>query len=376
MTLRDRYDAVVIGAGPAGGAAAIVLASSGVSVLLAERCGWPRPKVCGCCLAAAGVESLQDLGVPSPRAVRLDRAAVRAGGQTAAFTTPGIAVIRREALDAAIVERAAAAGAEFLPRASARAFADGRVRLLTDGHSIGVRAASIIVADGLAGSSVAHIDAMRPRVSTFSRMGLGAILDVGVIRDAGLDADAVNMLVGRRGYVGLVRDANGRFIAGAAVPPRAVRESGPAAAVLGCIRDALGREPDRLLRGAVGDVAWRGTPLLTRTRAREHGRILVAGDAAAYAEPFTGGGMTWAVRSGIGAAGHALEMIAERYAPGAWTRAHGGTVGDALTRCRLVSTLLRAPMLAPAALRACGFSGSIRAAAAGIALGPRHGAAA
>jgi len=43
----DRFDAVVIGAGPAGSATAILLARLGWSVALVERQRFPRRKVCG-----------------------------------------------------------------------------------------------------------------------------------------------------------------------------------------------------------------------------------------------------------------------------------------------------------------------------------------
>jgi hypothetical protein len=51
-----RFDAVVVGAGPAGSAAAILLARAGWSVALVERQRFPRRKVCGECIAG---ESLQ-----------------------------------------------------------------------------------------------------------------------------------------------------------------------------------------------------------------------------------------------------------------------------------------------------------------------------
>jgi choline dehydrogenase-like flavoprotein len=48
MTLsRTKYDLIVIGAGPAGCAAAITAARTGASVLLHERGHFPRHKVCG-----------------------------------------------------------------------------------------------------------------------------------------------------------------------------------------------------------------------------------------------------------------------------------------------------------------------------------------
>ena len=44
------------------------------------------------------------------------------------------------------------------------------------------------------------------------------------------------------------------------------------------------------------------TPQLRRTRVAGRGRVMAIGDSAGYVEPFTGEGMTWAMKSGIAAA--------------------------------------------------------------------------
>src|SRR5262249_23647918 len=49
-TSERRWDAVVVGAGPAGALAARELARLGAAVLLVDRATFPRWKVCGCCL--------------------------------------------------------------------------------------------------------------------------------------------------------------------------------------------------------------------------------------------------------------------------------------------------------------------------------------
>ena len=56
----DPYDAVVIGAGPAGGIAALGLARAGRRVLLVDKQRFPRAKVCGCCLNASAVATLRE----------------------------------------------------------------------------------------------------------------------------------------------------------------------------------------------------------------------------------------------------------------------------------------------------------------------------
>ncbi len=57
------YDAIIIGAGPAGSSAAILLARAGWQVALVEKQQFPRRKVCGECIAASNLPLLDGLGV-------------------------------------------------------------------------------------------------------------------------------------------------------------------------------------------------------------------------------------------------------------------------------------------------------------------------
>ena len=57
------HDAVVIGAGPAGSAAARLLAEAGWQVALVEKAEFPRRKVCGAFISATSVPVLKACGV-------------------------------------------------------------------------------------------------------------------------------------------------------------------------------------------------------------------------------------------------------------------------------------------------------------------------
>jgi flavin-dependent dehydrogenase len=61
--MSERFDAVIIGGGPAGATAAILLARAGWSVALLERQRFPRPKVCGEYLSATNLPLFDALGV-------------------------------------------------------------------------------------------------------------------------------------------------------------------------------------------------------------------------------------------------------------------------------------------------------------------------
>src|SRR5258708_4264957 len=57
----DRWDAVVVGAGPAGATTALLLARAGASVLLVDRARFPRDKACSEYLSPATTEILERL---------------------------------------------------------------------------------------------------------------------------------------------------------------------------------------------------------------------------------------------------------------------------------------------------------------------------
>ena len=113
-------DVVVVGAGPAGAAAAITLARAGRSVVVVDRARFPRDKCCGDGLTTLALRELEALGLapdslPSWKGV--DAAWVRSpSGRAVEFPLPALgtfaAVVPRMELDASLVDLARAAGAK------------------------------------------------------------------------------------------------------------------------------------------------------------------------------------------------------------------------------------------------------------------------
>ena len=126
------WDAVVIGAGPAGALAARQAAAGGLRVLLVDRKPFPRPKVCGGCLGGKALAVLESAGlgglVDRLGGIDLGWLELRLGGRTARIGLPGGKALARDVFDAALVEEAVAAGAEFLPATAATRRARRRVR--------------------------------------------------------------------------------------------------------------------------------------------------------------------------------------------------------------------------------------------------------
>ena len=109
------YDAIVVGAGPAGSTAARLLAREGASVLLLDRSRFPRDKPCGggVTLRAAAAQEL-DLSPVVERTVYGARFSLRlAPGFDRRFPEPLTYMTQRCRLDAFLAEAAAEAGAEF-----------------------------------------------------------------------------------------------------------------------------------------------------------------------------------------------------------------------------------------------------------------------
>jgi flavin-dependent dehydrogenase len=149
------HDVAIVGGGLAGAATAIHLAQLGLRVVVLERNTGPRRKPCGEGLFRRGVKELQRLGVLDDlRHCSSDLAGVRfhAGPHTATAEPhwgAGIGV-RREALDAAVLARAEAAGAEIRRGVTARGLLRQGRRVAGVATSHGdVPAKVVVAADGL-----------------------------------------------------------------------------------------------------------------------------------------------------------------------------------------------------------------------------------
>jgi geranylgeranyl reductase family protein len=363
MTQRIDCDVLVVGAGPAGAAAALALAAQGRDVLLVESRSHPRPKACAEYASPRIVEELRRLGL-NDQAWQQD--ALPLSGMRVIRGGDGVDIryrdadgprsawgLDRTAFDATLVAHAVARGARLMERT---AFQDvhwrggvgglgGRVKGATmrtaDGRR-SVRCRWLIGADGTR-SRVAQRLSVERGVRAPRRLGLVAHYEA--IPEL---AESGEMHVGPGWYVGLAPLAGGRLNVGMALPmdgsePQTAEDQFQAAidGIPAVAARLQGRKRLTRIRGA--------SPIGHRVaRAAGRGWMLI-GDAAGFIDPFTGEGIYRALRSARAAA-EALatddEGAAARYLA---ARRHAFAAKDALTW--LVQGMLAAPPLMSYVLR-------------------------
>ncbi|MFI7541056.1 NAD(P)/FAD-dependent oxidoreductase [Actinoplanes sp. NPDC049599] len=338
----ETVDVAVVGAGPAGAAAALAARRAGASVLLLDKADFPRDKPCGDGIAADAVDVLEGLGVTGVTdgyrpvtALRL----IGPGGAEVARPLPRAAhTVPRRVFDERLVRAAVAQGAE-LRRHTVREVRPGPGGVTLDGL---VTARVVIGADG-AGSVV--------------RRALGHPVNPG-----GHLAIAIRGYAPAIGAEQLIRTTSARWPAYAWSFP-----IGDGTANVGYGETLRGTPLTKAyLLERLGELLPGGTPtglrahhlpLSTRRPPPGRGPVLLAGDALSLINPFTGEGIFYAVLSGAlagAAAAAGPERAAERYAA-----ALTGRLGRHLRHSGFAALLTRRPGVVDAAVRAARRDGAV-----------------
>lgn len=306
-------DAIVIGAGPAGSAAAITLASRGFSTCLVDRASFPRPKVCGDGLTPRALATLKRLGVwhrLEPHALSVNsirtidlRSGEKWSGPLPSRLTSRMdrgAVVRRDVLDHLLCQRAVEAGAVFGGGIVVERVEEVRPgRCIVEGVANGSgwrrEARSIVLAEGAGGRLGAAIGVPPPRlhgIAIRQYWRLSGLLPVFTI--------CVPIECEQRPYAGYgwIFPVSDR-LANVGVGLYGSRDGGQLRLAYRTFLERLKRiDPDWKTAEPCG--AAQGGSLQTGRTATElvRGRIVLAGDAAGVTNPFTGEGIAQALESG------------------------------------------------------------------------------
>jgi menaquinone-9 beta-reductase len=335
--MRPDWDVIVVGAGPAGSATALLAARAGARVLLLDRARFPRDKPCSEYLSPAATPLLARL---DPSLVAdIERAApgrlygmrvvgpdgTEAIGRFSAahpFRSPapyGFALPRSK-LDALLLQAAVRAGAQLEERSSVDELlydrgAVGGVTARGAGRSVH-RARLVVGADGLRSVVARRLGlrhgwggAWRPTRLAFTAHYRG-VSDVG---------DMGEMHIGRPGYVGMGPVGDGLTTVAVVLPIEAAR------ARAATLRRGLLGELERFprLRGRFDGARLAREVLVTgpfaqwsRRAVAPGGGALLVGDAADFFDPFTGQGLYSALRGAELAAATLIPALAAHHRGG------------------------------------------------------------
>jgi geranylgeranyl reductase family protein len=292
----ERFDALVVGAGPAGSTAAYRLSREGASVLLVDRARFPRDKPCGGGLTMRAVRQLPFAVEPvvEDRATRFTFGLDFRHRFERTSKDPLVLLTQRRRLDHFLVERAVEAGADFRDGVRIEVGPGGREARIGTAK---IDATVLVCADGANGQ-------------TARATGIQDDRDYGVALEANVPHTKVDhdrfrgrlilelgVLPGGYGWVFPKGDHVNVGVGGWETEgPRLRRHLGRLCDVHGIAADDL-----ESVRG------YR-LPCRAHDSSLARGRGLIVGDAAGLIDPLSGDGMYEAFVSGAFAA-EAIERV-------------------------------------------------------------------
>jgi len=310
----NSFDALVVGAGPAGSTIASLLAKAGWSVAIVEKAAFPRKKVCGEYLSATNYQLFKKLGFeenffqhagPEIRRVGLFARSFKLTAEMPSADGSWGRALRREILDTMLVEQAVEAGVNVFQPWSVTDITRtnevfvARLRSKENGEIIEAESRVVIAAHGSWEIGNLPTQQQRQPARESDLLGFKAHFE-----ESRLPADLMPMIIFPGGYGGMVTCDDGLM------------------SISGCIRSDTLREIRKKFQGEnigetlqhhifesckgvseslkdakrIGDWLTAGV-IRPGIRSRSNNGIFVVGNAAGESHPIIAEGISMAIQS-------------------------------------------------------------------------------
>ncbi|QFT45897.1 Putative oxidoreductase [Roseivivax sp. THAF40] len=337
-----RFDLIVVGAGPAGSAAAATAARAGLSVALVDKCDFPRHKLCGGGFTGRAMKAFRAaFAQDAPEAPYLTATSVSFGAFGREIgrydDVPPIHMAMRQTLDAALFKAATDAGAAPFTGTAPRDI-DVSEPALTLGD-LRLSATVMIGADGVS-SGVARALYGRPFHPIQIGFALEAEFPPSTAPDAPTEASdpvvRIDFGAADWGYGWVFPKTCGTTVGVGGVHTRNPDMKAQMTRYL----DGSGHPRDVRIKGQY-------LPFGAPRRVPGRNRVLLAGDAAGLVDPITGEGIAYALISGRIAAEAATAALRAGAPDTALARYRKGLrpTYRAIGHARLIRPLLFQPRL-------------------------------
>lgn len=311
--IRERYDLVVVGAGPGGSVAAWQAAELGLSVLLLEkRQEIGSPVRCAEAVPHGRLSDFLELD-PAWVAAEVDKAqlvALSNGRVVEQWQGSGGRgyIVERRIFDRVLAERAAAAGAEVRVKTTVTGLLRDNgavcgVKAEWQGQKLEIRARVVIGADGVE-SRVGTWGGLDTQLPLEDTMACAQYLLAGIDWDPACLGYWIDENIAPGGYAWVFPKGDGRANVGLGLQADLATET-----ALACLNRFVEGEP-ALAQGSPVTLIAGNVPVSLPCEQLVASGLMLVGDAARQVDPLTGGGIMNAMTAGRLAARTAAEALA------------------------------------------------------------------